>query len=188
MLSNRTITLFLILGLNFGFVPEAKGQILGEYQDGIVDIIKCNDRSGFDLGIVDAISSLLRMVVFLLGILMVSAISFSKSTTVVKTIIYVILAVSGVNMIYEVGIKFHVEQAKDLSVFAASFERQRSFPSDVTPINPGDFGDGTDITNPPIGNGGPALLPPPPPLDGISQGGQFGGISQGNSFNVAGCN
>ena len=181
ILTRSLIGLSLVLGLNLGWASSAQAQFLGDYEDGIVDIIKCNDRSGFDVGIIEAISSFIRASLFFMGILMGSAVIFAKSGTVIKAIIYVILAFSSVNMLYEVGIKSHMEQARNLSVFAASFERQGS-PIDITPINPGDFGDGTDITNPPIGNGGLTLLPPPPPLQGISQGELVGtGEADGDS-------
>lgn len=167
--NSKIIGLFIVLGINLGYATPSHSQLFNDYEQGIVDIIKCNDRTGFDLGIIEFLAAGLRLRILFMGILVVSAISLSKSVTVLKVALYVVLAFSSVNMIYELGVKKHMEQAKNLSVFSASIEQKNSLSTEVIegdPLGVDNF-PGTDISNPPIGNDGRNILPPPPPLQGF---------------------
>ena len=153
----------------FASTSQVKAQFLGEYEKQATEIIQCNSNA-IDSNFIAIVAVLLRLRFFFAAFLVIAAIAIGTNARILKITIIIFIAFAGVDMTYKLGIKPHMEMAKDLSSWASSSSlfSNSTVTGGLPPINNGgNVEDGTDITRPPLGNGGNSntiILSPPPPL------------------------
>lgn len=176
----KIICIAIVLGTSFlGTSMKVEAQILKDYETDLTDIIRCNDRSGFDTGIVAAAAAVIRIRFLFLIVLMLMGVVISNNGMILKLAMFLLIGVAGVGISYEKLVTPHIESAKN---FSATMRSQASSVSSVNGVVVAGNNSGTNIANPPSNNDGYVVLPPPPPLDGTSENGAPGYNSVNSNY------